>query len=109
MDKFYINAGARIKFYRRLFGYTRDEFAELAKISSKFLYEIENGKKGFSAATLARIAKVLNLKCEMLIGQFEIGEKDESLQQTDIFNLINKRTIEEMISFLNVLNDMKQE
>ncbi len=49
MNSFYNDAGARIRRIRELNRYTRDELAELANISPKFLYEIETGQKGFSA------------------------------------------------------------
>ncbi len=40
--------GTRIRYIRELNHYTREELAEYADISSKFLYEIESGQKGFS-------------------------------------------------------------
>ena len=39
--------GERIRELREVQNYTREVFAEKAGISSKFLYEIETGKKGF--------------------------------------------------------------
>lgn len=41
-------AGIRISQIRKIKGMTRDKLAEKAAISSKFLYEIEKGKKIFS-------------------------------------------------------------
>ena len=47
----YKEIGARIRALREDDGLTRDRLAERVGISSKFLYEIEMGKKGFSAET----------------------------------------------------------
>lgn len=67
MNSFYDEAGARIRELREINRYTREEFAELAEISAKFLYEIETGKKGFSADTLYRLAKALSVNCEYIL------------------------------------------
>lgn len=47
--------------------YTREAFAEIVGISTKFLYEIETGKKGFSANTLYKIATSLGVSCDYII------------------------------------------
>ena len=48
----YKDIGLRIRGLREANCYTRDAFAEKIHISSKFLYEIETGKKGFTAEIL---------------------------------------------------------
>lgn len=67
LNDFYKKAGARIKEQRSKNGYTREYLAELADISPKFLYEIETGKKGFSAETLVKLATSLSVSCEYLL------------------------------------------
>ncbi len=52
-----IEVGARIRELREIQNYTREGLAEKVDISAKFLYEIEMGKKGFSADTLLKILK----------------------------------------------------
>lgn len=52
MKKVYYDAGNRIRYLRERQHYTREQLAEMADISPKFLYEIESGQKGFSADTL---------------------------------------------------------
>ena len=42
----------RVRYARELNHFTREELAEYAGISTKFLYEIENNHKGMSAHTL---------------------------------------------------------
>ncbi len=48
-------------------GYTREQLAELADISDKFLYEIETGKKGFSAVTLMNLSKALEVSLDYIM------------------------------------------
>lgn len=59
-----IQAGQRIRELREIQNYTRESLAEKVDISVKFLYEIETGKKGFSAETLCRISKALSVSCD---------------------------------------------
>ena len=48
-------------------GYTREQLSELADISEKFLYEIETGKKGFSAMTLLNLSKALEVSLDYIM------------------------------------------
>lgn len=59
--------GKRIRELREAHGYTREVFAEKVEISSKFLYEIETGRKGFSADILLRMSKALSVSCEYIM------------------------------------------
>ncbi len=59
--------GARIRELREIQNYTREYLAEKVNISSKFLYEIETGKKGFSALTLCRISQALCVSCDYIM------------------------------------------
>lgn len=62
-----IEVGARIRELREIQNYTREGLAEKVDISAKFLYEIEMGKKGFSADTLCRISKALSVSCDYIM------------------------------------------
>lgn len=70
----YKEVGERIRYLREVNNYTREAFAEKVGISSKFLYEIEMGKKGFSADTLLKISQALAVSCDYLM----IGYNAES-------------------------------
>lgn len=59
--------GTRIRYIRELNHYTREELAEYADISSKFLYEIESGQKGMSAAVLLKISQALEVSCDYIM------------------------------------------
>ena len=62
-----IEIGARIRELREIQNYTREGLAEKVDISAKFLYEIEMGKKGFSADTLCRISRALSVSCDYIM------------------------------------------
>ncbi|MBD5395672.1 MAG: helix-turn-helix transcriptional regulator [Lachnospiraceae bacterium] len=59
--------GERIRFLRESNDYTRDDLASRANISTKFLYEIEMGKKGCSAEVLLELSKELSVSCDYLL------------------------------------------
>lgn len=67
MTAFYENAGKRIMMERMKKGYSREALAEGASISSKFLYEIETGRKGFSAEVLCHISQALQVDCNYIL------------------------------------------
>lgn len=71
MDR--VGIGERIQKLRKLQNITREELAEKSEISSKFLYEVELGKKGISAATLLKIANNLSCSCDYIL----LGEKGD--------------------------------
>lgn len=65
--------GKRIREMREIQNDTREVFAEKVGISSKFLYEIESGKKGFSADTLCSISQALSVSCDYIMLGKEAG------------------------------------
>ncbi len=74
MDDFNKIIGERVWNKRTELGLTRETLSEMADISTRFLYEIENGKRGMSAAVLVRLAKSLNTDCNSLV----YGKSDEN-------------------------------
>ena len=68
--------GVRIKSLRLKNKMTREELAEAADISSSFLYEIETGKKSFSAYTLGSLSRALSVKSDYILhGEFQEKNK----------------------------------
>lgn len=67
MKSVYYNAGIRIRDLREKKHFTREQLAEKANISSKFLYEIEIGTKGFSADTLYKLAEALGTNADYIL------------------------------------------
>lgn len=76
MSKIYLNSSRNIKTLRRKQGYSVDEVAEAADISTKFLYNIEAEKAGFSAKVLLNVAKEFNVSCDFILTG---KENDESI------------------------------
>ena len=65
--KIYMEAGIRIQCLREQYGFTREEMAELVGVSGKCIYEIETGRKGFSASVLLKIAIVFEVNCDYIM------------------------------------------
>ena len=59
--------GKRIRNLREKQKKTREQVAELANISSQFLFEIETGKKGMTARTVINLAKTLSVSTDFLL------------------------------------------
>lgn len=72
-----IKVGSRIRELREMKHYTRGELAEKVDISAKFLYEIENGKKGFSAEVLCRLSRALSVSCDYIMMGQDQGHRGE--------------------------------
>ncbi len=60
-------AGQRIREMREVQSYAREALAEKTGISDKFLYEVETGKKGFSADVLCRLSEALSVSCDYIM------------------------------------------
>lgn len=105
MKNIYIGAGYRIKELRKAKGYTREEFAEKASISSKFLYEVENGKKGFSAENLYNIAQALEVKCDYIL----TGNTSDCYEKiaARMLEMFNDSQIEKVSLLLKVIYELK--
>ena len=78
--------GKRIKEVREAKDISREFLAGNAEISTKFLYEIENGKKGMSATTLLKIANSLSCSCDYLLK----GTDSTNYITREFLQLINK-------------------
>lgn len=74
--------GFRIMNLRLDRGYSRETLAELAGISSKFLFEIERNKKGFSASTLVRLADALDVSADYIMTGHGSTKYDEKIAAT---------------------------
>ena len=99
--------GNRIKALREVRGYTREELAEKAEISSKFLYEVEKGRKGLSADTLLKISRTLSCSCDyILTGETFIKNDDEQL--TQLLQRFNDKDREYAVKVLTLMQEMHE-
>ena len=96
--------GQRIRQLRILHDYTQAEFAELVDISINFLSEIENGKKGVSQDTLAKICRQFNTSADYIL----FGDKQSQTSLIDLANALSIDEIETTIHYLKSLIEMKK-
>lgn len=100
-----IEVGARIRELREIRNYTRGSLAEKVDISAKFLYEIEVGKKGFSADTLCRISKALSVSCDYIM----LGEDTGCRSKEKIICVLEKlepKQTSKIMDILRILSEM---
>lgn len=96
--------GERIKHLRENNNYTRDAFAEKIGISSKFLYEIEMGRKGFSAETLVKIAQSVSVSCDYIM----LGYEAENKTMDNIVGLLEGLNQEQLGQIRDVLKTIRK-
>lgn len=98
MRELYVEAGNRIRLQREYLHLTRETLAEKADISTKFVYEIEKGNKGFSAATLYRLSKCLNLSCDYILYGSTVTDYEKDFIQ--ILKLFSPQQVGEVCELL---------
>ena len=100
-----VEIGKRIKELREENNITREDLAAKAEISTKFLYEIENGKKGLSAATLLKIARALSCSCDyILTGK---NKEDYASINRELENF-NKKQLNNISEILRLIYDISK-
>ncbi len=100
-------AGRRIRDLRKVNGYTREMLSEKARISSKFLYEIEQGRKGFSAKVLLRIADAMSVSCDYILRG---SNKQQNYEQIiEILESIRPEQIQKVKEILLLIQDLSNE
>lgn len=85
-EEIYKEAGQRIQNLRKQWKLTREELAEFVGLSMKHIYEIETGRKGFSASTLYRIAIALGVGCDDIM----MGKEQHVVECIEIHGKIVK-------------------
>lgn len=100
-----IQIGSRIRELREIQNYTREGFAEKVDISSKFLYEIETGRKGFSADILCRIVQTLSVSCDYIMLGEEKGIKG-SQKIACILECLDSKQVSRIQDILKVLYEI---
>lgn len=97
--------GERIRELREIQCYTREALAEKVDISSKFLYEIETGKKGFSADVLCRLSRALSVSCDYIMMGEEVSNQG-SVQINCILESLGRQQVSRIRNVLLLLSDM---
>lgn len=104
MTEWYKEAGERILLIRVMRGYTRESLAEMASISPKFLYEIETGRKGFSASVLYNLCVALRVDSDYILTGTKKMQYDQKLAET--LQLFNQSQTECLSSILKQIYDL---
>lgn len=91
----------RIRKLRDDRGYTREQLAELAGISAKFLYEIEVKHKGFSARTLKNLADALEVSTDFILTG---AEREYSVVAS--IERIEPRTLEKVDQLIRIAHEL---
>ena len=101
--------GKRIKILREANGFTREELAEKTEISSKFLYEVEKGRKGLSADTLLKISRTLSCSCDYIMTGvlFESTQADQGVRLLNSFEERDKKYAVKLLSVMKEMCDAK--
>ncbi|MGN0353056.1 MAG: helix-turn-helix domain-containing protein [Roseburia sp.] len=94
-----IHIGERIRELREKQNYTREALAEKIDISAKFLYEIETGKKGFSADTLKRMSVALSVSCDYIM----FGEENRYCSGEKIMCVLDAMEPAQVCQIQNIL------
>ena len=97
--------GNRIKGLRELQNYTREELAEKAEISSKFLYEVEKGRKGLSADTLLKISQTLSCSCDYLLTGKTFAQTNDE-QVVRLLQNFSDKDREYVVKLLTLMQEM---
>ncbi len=92
--------GKRIKETREEAKITREELADKAGISTKFLYEIENGKKGLSAETLLKISRALSCSSDYILTGKNKEDYDSINKMLESFNKKQLNSISEILRLI---------
>ena len=104
-----LTAGKRIKKLRLEKRYTREQLAYLADISDKFLYEIESGKKGFSAVTLMKLSEALNVSMDYIMaGKDMKSSEDEIVATLEQFKPNTLENVERLIKIAYELTKVNE-
>ena len=91
-----VEIGLRIQESRKEQKMTREELAEKAEISTKFLYEVESGKKGLSAESVCKISKALSISSDYLL----TGEGKNKYSKFDKLSQKQIKRLEKIIKLM---------
>lgn len=91
--------GMRIRKVRKERGYTREQLAEYADMSSNFLGAVENGRKGMKVQNLAKIAKALDVTADyLLFGSAPFKENAKINAMLSSMSEDKRKQVEKMIT-----------
>ena len=101
--------GNRIREYRLENRFTQAEFAEIMDISTNFLSEVENGRKGMSQDTIYRLCKHFKLSADFVIFGIEnTTPEQQPCTLNQIIDYASKLPLDELQVFIDYLISLKR-
>lgn len=98
------HVGERIRSLREKRNYSRQKLAELAGLSTGYLYEIESGRKSFSADVLCRIAEALSTSCDyIMLGRKVQPHLSEKVRLLDSLEAMTPEQIHRVLKTLEMV------
>ena len=104
LSEVYKEAGKRIFEVRNMRGYTRENLASMTGISPKFIYEIETGKKGFSAGNLYYMSRALDVRTDYIMYGDKGTDYDQKLM--GVLELFEQRQTDSLEVVLRAIYDL---
>lgn len=103
--------GERIREIRKAKNFTREQLATKSELSSKFIYEVENGKKGLSVDSLMKIAKALSCSCDYILLRKEVKEwkYDRITHMLAEYNDQDIQYVEKILSMMKAMHNETEE
>lgn len=89
--------GMRILKVRCIRGYSREQLAELAGISSKFLYEIETGRKTFTVRIAQKLSIALDVDTDYLLKGEEVRDVGNLNSVVELFGVEHLVKVEALL------------
>ena len=93
------NVGIRIRELRELRGLSGGAFAEKVDITTKYLYEIEEGKRNFSSDVLRRMTENLGVSCDYIM----FGKDNSERLNMEVIALLEKMNERQITSIQKIL------
>ena len=102
--------GKRIRKLREKRDMSREELASKAEITSKFLYEVENGKKGMSVGNLYKIAVALSTSCDYILLGVYRTEDEVRLERMyeDVLKKFNEEQRKYVVKLLRTVLEISE-
>lgn len=105
-----IYVGERIRALREQKNYSRQELAEKTGLSAGYLYEIESGRKRFSADVLCKLAEALSASCDYIMFGREvkqnISEKERILDSLEAMTPEQIHRIRKTLEMVELLSEV---
>lgn len=97
MNDFYKKVGLRVRSLRTERNLSREAFAGIIDISSKYVYEIEKGSKNFSIGILYKICTAFNIPSCLLL------DEEVSVDQLILNELVGRFTEKDKEHIKNII------